>query len=242
MLEVLRKPSCCNTSRERPEMFFAHRNYKTQDLCGNYRSFAESLRFQARVIMQTRSMRYTKSRLQGLIAGVMPVILFIGLCGCGAATRQKQSGKSEFDLTDRFSLISPRAEPGEKEFDAHFEVYRNGQRRDSMILTAPAAIHASLAGFSGNMLLEGLATPVFNVGDGIQMDIFLRRNGTGKLIYNRYFDAGRRAEDRDWIPLSIPLELGISGDNWLEIRVSAGPQGNYTADWLALNAMHIVPR
>jgi hypothetical protein len=192
--------------------------------------------------MIIHSRRHAESQFQSLMAGIIALIFFIGLCGCGAAARQEQSVKAELDLTDRFSVLSPRAEPGPKEFDAHFDVMRRGLRRDSMVLTAPAVIHAPLTGLSGNVVLEGLATPVFNVGDGIQMDMFLLGSGTRKLIYNRYFDAGRRAEDRDWIPLAIPLELGNSSDNWLEIRVSGGPQGDYVADWLALSAMHIVPR
>jgi hypothetical protein len=89
--------------------------------------------------------------------------------------------------------------------------------------------------------LIGLATPVFNVGDGTRLDIYLQENGTKQLIYNRYFDAGRLAEDRDWIPLSVPLILKGSTDNWLEIQVTGGPQGDYTADWLALNSIRIEP-
>jgi hypothetical protein len=192
--------------------------------------------------MTLHNWRRAQSQFHNLMAKIIALVLLIGLCGCGTAARQEQSGRAEFDLTDRFSVLSPRAEPGPKEFDAHFDVIRRGRRRDSIVLTAPAAIHAPLTGLSGNVVLEGLATPVFNVGDGIQMDIFLVGSGTRKLIYNRYFDAGRRAEDRDWIPLAIPLELGNSSDNWLEIRVSAGPQGDYVADWLALSTMHIVPR
>jgi hypothetical protein len=90
------------------------------------------------------------------------------------------------------------------------------------------------------MILEGWATPVFNVGDGLQMDLFLRRAGARHLMGSRYFDAGRKIEDRDWIPIAFPLDLGQ--DDQLEINVSAGPQGNLVADWLALSSLHLAQR
>jgi hypothetical protein len=90
------------------------------------------------------------------------------------------------------------------------------------------------------MMLEGWATPVFNVGDGLQMDLFLRQAGARHFIAGRYFDAGRKFEDRDWIPIAFPLDLGQ--DDQLEIEVSAGPQGNLVADWLALSSFHLAQR
>jgi hypothetical protein len=192
--------------------------------------------------MPIRNKWGTETPIKILAAGIGFIILFSCLCGCGAPPGLEGVKKSEFDLTERFSVVSPRTDPEAREFYAHFPVTRKGNRKDSIVMIAPTAVHASLAGFSGPVELKGSATPVFNVGDGIRMDIFLRENGTNKLIYNRFFDAGRRAEDRDWIPLSVPLELRGSADNWLEIRISGGPQGDQTADWLALNAMSIVPR
>jgi len=168
--------------------------------------------------------------------------LALGLSGCGAPPGLEQVEQSEFDLTERFSVTSPKTNPAAKEFDAHFSVIRNGSRRDSMVLIAPASIHAPLTGFSGPVELKGFMTPVFDVGDGIRLDIFLNENGIKRLIYNRYFDAGRLAEDRNWIPLSVPLDLKESADNWLEIKISGGPQGDYAADWLAMNAVRMEPR
>jgi len=169
-------------------------------------------------------------------------ILLTSLCGCGAPPGLEGVKISEFDLTERFSLVAPRTDSDAREFYAHFYVTRKGIRKDSIVLTAPTAIHASLAGFNGSVELRCLATAVFNVGDGTQLDIFLREDGTKKLIYNRYFDAGRLAEDRDWISISVPFELKDSTENWLEVQVTGGPQGDLTADWLALNAMRIEPR
>jgi hypothetical protein len=80
---------------------------------------------------------------------------------------------------------------------------------------------------------------VFNIGDGVQMNVFLRRSGIRILVGSRYFDPGRNAEDRSWIPVSIALEVN-EGD-LIEIEASAGPQGDLTADWLALNSVVVTP-
>jgi hypothetical protein len=191
--------------------------------------------------MPTRTRWGSELQMKTLAAGIGFIVLFTGLCGCSAPPGLESAEKSQFDLTGRFSVISPQTNSAAREFYAHFPVTRKGSRKDSMVLIAPTAIHASLAGFSGPVELVGLAAPVFNVGDGIRLDIFLQENGTKHLICNRYFDAGRMGEDRDWIPLSVPLNLQGSTDNWLEIQISGGPQGDYTADWLALHAMRIEP-
>jgi hypothetical protein len=174
-------------------------------------------------------------------AGIGFFVLFSGLFGCGEPPGVETIEISQSDLADCFSVISPRMDPDAREFYAHFPVMRRGHRKDAMVLIAPTAVHASLAGYAGPVKLIGSAAQVFNLGDGIQLDIFLQENGTKQRVYNRYFDAGRLAEDRDWISLSVPLELNSSTDNWLEIQVSGGPQGDYIADWLALNGVRIEP-
>jgi hypothetical protein len=107
-----------------------------------------------------------------------------------------------------------------------------------MVLAAPVAISASLQGVSGKMKLVGLAAQVFNIGDGIQMEVVLVRAGMRQPLGSRYFDAARKAEDRDWIPIAMPLDLS-EHDN-LEIRISAGPRGDLVADWLALSSLRLL--
>ena len=143
------------------------------------------------------------------------------------------------DLADRFAVIAPSAE---KSFDRHFMVVRRGKRMDSMLLVAPVTIHAPLAGSEPNTMFECLATPVFNVGDGMRLDVLLKTGGSERLLFTRYFDAARRAEDRDWIPLSIPLAApGVSASE-LVMRLSGGPNGDLTADWLALASVRLTQR
>jgi hypothetical protein len=126
-------------------------------------------------------------------------------------------------------------------FVAHFRVVRNGFARDAMVLEAPVSIRAPLAGAAPGAILECQSTPVFNVGDGMQMDMHLIDGVKRRVIYSRYYDAGRHLEDRAWIPLSIPLDLeGSSVAAQLEIRVSGGPQGDLVADWLALSDVRII--
>lgn len=108
-----------------------------------------------------------------------------------------------------------------------------------MRLIAPVAIQAGLPGLSGKFTLKLLAAPVFNLGDGFQMEVLVGGAGDRKQIYTRYLDAGRKAADREWIPLEIPFELRGLADAYLEIRVSGGPQGDLVADWLALAEVHL---
>jgi hypothetical protein len=119
-------------------------------------------------------------------------------------------------------------------------VIRKGLRKNALALVAPVSVRAPLSGASGKRILEGWATPVFNIGDGIQMDLFLTRAGARHLILGRYFDAGRAFGDRAWIPISIPID--INENDQLEIVISAGPQGDLVADWLALSGLRLVQR
>jgi len=133
-------------------------------------------------------------------------------------------------------------EENEGAFDPHFAAVRRGRRMDSMLLVAPVAIGASLAGLSGDFTFECLAAPVYNIGDGMRMELVLAAAGSERTLYSRYFDAGRRAGDRDWIPLAAPVNLRDSGEPELLIRLSGGRQGDLVADWLALASARLVQR
>ena len=158
----------------------------------------------------------------------------LGLPGCGKKTAGLDPA---VDLSGRFSLVDSGSL---KNFEKQKEVVRKGQRRESLVLVAPAVIRAAVDGISGRATLQCLAAPVFDVGDGIQMNVFVKRAGIRVPVGGRYFDPGRKAEDRNWISIAIPLEIQ-SGDQ-LEIEASAGPQGDSTADWLALSSTTLVAR
>jgi hypothetical protein len=161
----------------------------------------------------------------------------LGIAGCGKNGAVQIRSGSNIDLSDRFSLISAGAP---ENFQRHIDAIRRGERKDALKLVAPAAIRASLQGATGKWILKFWAAPVFDVGDGFLMMVFLRRSGTRVVVGNRYFDPGRKDEDRNWIPIAIPLEIQ-PGDQ-LEIEASGGPQADFTADWLALSSPVLTAR
>jgi hypothetical protein len=144
------------------------------------------------------------------------------------AFQAARSSAGPVDLTARF--VAAGNGDGLKR---QYFVMRRGRRAEATVLVAPATVRASLAGFGGKCDLKILAAPVYNLGDGMQMDLILVDEGERRSIYSRYFDAGRKAEDRSWVSVEVPLDLRGSGDVYLEIQVSGGPQGDLVADWLA---------
>ena len=163
------------------------------------------------------------------------VLIWALLCctGCGNGSGILETEFKVLDLTDRFSAEES------SQTDAHFEqntpVIRKGVRKKALIISAPISIHASLQGISGELVLRGWAAPVFNIGDGLEMKLFLCRDGNRYPLVVRAFDAARKAEDRAWVPIEILLKL--TGREQLEIEVAAGIQGDLTADWLALSEL-----
>ena len=168
----------------------------------------------------------------GFLATI-PIAVLICLASCGNGGRIQEEDAPVLDLMDRL------APTDSNQPDEHFKqdqlVIRRGLQRKALVIVAPVRIHASLQGVSGKVTLRGWATQVVNIGDGLQMDLFLRRSGIRHQIGSRYFDSGKKAEDRDWIPIEVPLE--ISEEDWLEIEISAGSQGDLVWDWLALSSL-----
>ena len=174
---------------------------------------------------------------------VSAVILLTLEAACKPATADGESAPF-LDLGDSFAAnIVPggRRSEGGGSFTPHFKVARNGITRDAMILEAPVTIRTSLRVTGDDAKLECLSTPVFNIGDGMQLEMALTNHDRRRVIFSRYYDPGRKLEDRAWIPLSIPLGFdSASGETQLEIRVSGGPQGDLVADWLSLSMVRIV--
>ena len=170
-------------------------------------------------------------------------ILFETSC---SSTRVASEPPPGIDLQDRLlsdTLGAAKRNEGGGSFTRHFKVVRNGVARDSVVLEAPVTIRAELGKAADGATLEFLSTPVFNIGDGMQLDVFVTRNGKRRGVYSRYYDAGRKLEDRAWIPVSIPLAPGDSAaGDYLEIRVGGGPQGDLVADWLALSMVRVVQK
>jgi hypothetical protein len=185
-----------------------------------------------------------ESRSDWLNNKIVHAAWLLGLVGCAAAGGP-DSRTQVMELSERFRLSSAGAavasENAGRSMELRMQVLRNGTRRDALVLIAPAVVRASLAGVSGRVIVQALATPVFNIGDGLQMDVSLTEGPRVTRIFSRYFDAGRKAADRAWVPLAIPVDLGNSSNAELSIAVSAGPQGDLVGDWLALSALRLVP-
>jgi hypothetical protein len=158
------------------------------------------------------------------------------LCGCAGTARIQPYTAEALNLMNKFVPADP--DMPDPNFKRSLFATRKGVRRSSLMLIAPASIQASLKGASGKMTLRGWAAPVFNIGDGFQMGLFLIGRGKPRCLWERYFDPGRKAEDRNWIPIVVPCEL-TEGDQ-LVITVSGGPQEDLTADWLALSSLRLV--
>lgn len=177
---------------------------------------------------------------------VLSGLCFI-LAGCASsADRGSGKGSAVIDLTDRFVQIMPALDSAgggdSRPFLHHLSVTRRGRQEDAIALVAPVSVAAPLTNFSGRARLDALVAPVFNVGDGFDMSVFLSDGRDRRRVYERYFDPGRRASDRDWIPLQIPLELAPGREWRVEVQVSAGPQNDLVGDWLALARVRVVER
>jgi hypothetical protein len=118
-------------------------------------------------------------------------------------------------------------------------ITRKGRREEALVLVAPIRVRAAFSGITGAVNFEALAAPVFNIGDGTALEIFLSDARGEKRLYEGLFDAGRQESDRNWRALKIPIDLGGGGPWQLELRVSAGSRGDLTGDWLALSKVHL---
>jgi len=163
------------------------------------------------------------------------------LQGCGHAPDGPGSRPS-VHLADRLygQEGSDAAQGTSGSFERHRQVTRGDVQMDAVTLIAPVMVRAGLDGFSGRFTLIFAAAPVFNLGDGMQLDVLLEGQGRREPVYSRYFDAGRNAADRKWTEVRILLDL--AGAEVLEIRVSGGPQGDLVADWLALAGLRLEPK
>ncbi len=166
------------------------------------------------------------------------LLFFILALGAGSCEYPPAPVTNTF--ADGFKVVAGGG--GSDSFQRHTRVTRNGRQEDAMVLVAPITVRAPLHAPDGKSVLRLLATPVFNIGDGMNLDVFVESNGDRTKVFSRYFDAGRKVEDRAWVPLEIPLDRGGVANPHLEFAVSGGPQGDLVADWLALAELQIAPR
>lgn len=186
-----------------------------------------------RIFRQTRhNPKWKKVFLKTILTAAL-----ICVAACGSPDSMKPGNGQVLDLMDRLSPAGSIQR--DEQFQPNQLVIRKGLRRNAIIIVAPVCIQASLQGVSGKAMLKGWAAPVYNIGDGLRMDLYISRRGIRYQVGSRYFDPGRKAGDRDWIPIEVPLEIAEGEEDRLEIEISAGPQGDLVADWLALSSLSL---
>jgi hypothetical protein len=157
---------------------------------------------------------------------LMPAVFALWAGGC-----RLSGGAAPAGLAGHFEVVGPAAD------DAYIRclpVTRRGVRKEAMVLVAPLAVRTPLGGCRGPVWFRSLVAPVFNVGDGFCLEVFHLQAGETRRIYSRNIDAARRHEDRQWLPVEVPVESDGSPGERLEIRISGGPRGDLVGDWLAL--------
>src|SRR5207247_388484 len=107
---------------------------------------------------------------------------------------------------------------GGGELHRKMPVNRRGRQESCLVLVAPIVAQAEIREASGPVKLQFLAAPVFNLGDGFQLDVFLKDASKKTPVYSRYFDPGRKASDRDWIPIEVSLDVAQQNQTGLEFR------------------------
>jgi hypothetical protein len=109
-----------------------------------------------------------------------------------------------------------------------------------MVLVAPVAARARLSKSSNSCVLEFGAVPVFNLGDGLNLVVLLSDSTGSRVLLERPFDAGRNAADREWAEFRIPIEVRGESEAHIELRVTSGPYGEETGDWLAISNPRLI--
>ena len=171
-----------------------------------------------------------------ILGGGLCATLWLGQIACpGPAKSRLRDPEVLLDLSGSFSTVPPVE--GNKQNGSGLlrqPVTRKGRREEALVLVAPSSVRAAFSGITGAADFEALAAPVFNIGDGTKLEIFLSDARGEKRVYEGLFDAGGRDSDRNWRALRIPIDLGAGGQWQIEMRVSAGSRGDLVGDWLAV--------
>jgi hypothetical protein len=168
-------------------------------------------------------------------------VLLLALSGCAPVSRSIPLLTGVL-LEDAFGLkaANGQALSGESRRPPHFSLVRAGTRRNGLLLVAPEVVSAPLPGLAGKMEFRCFVAPVYNIGDGVILEIVLEAEDRERVLLRRRLDAGRRAEDRQWNELVVPLQIPRDGASLL-LRASGGdPEDNpgtgvdLVADWLVI--------
>jgi hypothetical protein len=177
-----------------------------------------------------------RSRRLGVVESVFRTALGLMLVlWQGGCVREPAARGDAVDLTGLFQLEGGiPEEAAENSFRRDVPVERAGEMKISLVLIAPATVRAQLPAMAGAIRLQAMTAPVFNIGDGFELEVALRRLGAREVLYSRYYDPARVASDRNWAPLAVDFRADGGEDLALEMNLSGGPQGDLITDWLAV--------
>lgn len=176
-------------------------------------------------------------------AGMFCLLWIGGLAGaCLQKSVETAGSETGIDMIKRFYVAGDGSDGAGKDdsLKRHFPVTRRGRQLSATVLVAPVTVRAGLDGLEGRFKLHMLVSPVFNVGDGFKMEVFIGNADARTPVGSRYLDAGRDAGDRDWVALEFSIDSAGAPGSFLEIRISGGPQGDLDADWAALGDVRII--
>ncbi len=176
--------------------------------------------------------------MNAAITKVAVLVTTAALAACGSRPEAAPGKPPDLDLLPRLALALEQA--GRQSGRPGFEVTRGGVRRRCAVLIAPAQVAVRVGGVKGSHTLELVAAPVFNIGDGVDLEVTLNGPAGARLLLSRRFDPARRADDRAWQKIGIPLDLTGAPDETIQFRLAGGPAGDLVDDWLALGAVRLV--
>lgn len=172
--------------------------------------------------------------MNGRLGHFFLVLSVGGLVAC-APGRVRQVQPVRGDLSSALAhAASPPGSIGD------FTMVRAGERRNGVALIAPVRISVPVNSTRGSFEFKCFAAPVYNIGDGVTLEILWEDRSGARSLLRRRFDAARRSEDRRWAEISVPVRIEEGGR--IVFAASAGPGGDLVADWVAVAEPRIVER
>ncbi len=160
----------------------------------------------------------------------------MALAACGSRPARAPEKATGRDLMPGLARAVQAA--GKPSGQPRMEVTRGGRRMQCAVLIAPVLVGVPVGwDAKGRYTLELVAAPVFNIGDGIDVEVLLHGSAGARRLLARRFDPARRADDRAWQKIAVPMDLTGTPGEAIQFRVTGGPEGDLVDDWLALGSV-----
>jgi hypothetical protein len=109
---------------------------------------------------------------------------------------------------------------------------RNGEKKDTVVVTAGATFQLDLPPNSAQCVSVSAAMP-FNLGDGATLKISIGEAEDQRPAAEVSLDPVHVRADRKWIPIRFAIPAGLKA---IRVKFEAGPgkRNDSTADWIGL--------